>query len=213
MRLLLPLLTVLVACSYETRNGLDRVQCAETVSVLGIADETPLGTSAEAVLAEIGGPVTTPLTWSRLATTTNLTLEARWDGGEVRFVDQEPVEAGTEEGCGQWLEVDVTLDVATDDGSFAESWPLTLQVVQAGSASWQQDLDAVSLVGTFDPVDHGDPTADYDSLGSEIGGTLDADGGAGEVTLQGEGTGDCDGGECQGWSSRESVGTWGVAEE
>lgn len=190
--------------------------CVGTTTVVDSAEVTPLGFSAQDLIAQVGGLTSQPLSWLAAGEDTTLTTGATWDGGEVRFVDGE--RSGTTQRqpdtgatpCGDALEVDVSLAFSTDDGVFAESWPLTLQAYEADSASYFQDLGAVTLAGTFDKWAYADPTADYESLTAEVGGILTPGGGIGWIVLTGKGWADpeCQTAGCAAWESLDAAATW-----
>ncbi len=190
--------------------------CTSTSTVVDGTVVTSLGFSAADLIAQVGGVTSQPLSWLAAEEDTLLTLDVAWTTGEVRFVDQESDgtglgDTGGSNACGDWLEVDVNVGFSTDDGVFAESWPLTLQASGVDRSSFTQDLDAVTLTGTFDKWDYADPTADYASLGAAVGGVLAPGGGYGAVTLAGEGweDPDCQHDGCVAWESRETAATWG----
>jgi len=70
-----------------------------------------------------------PVTIDHAGTTSPLTVTVTYDGGEVRLTEvellgQSPGEAV--EPCGNELEIDVTLEFATEDGLFAETFAVPL---------------------------------------------------------------------------------------
>lgn len=220
MRPLLPVLAplALLAACPEARDGEDAGQaCQATVTVLQPDDATPLGFTAAERMSQISGPADHVLTWTGTGTTTDLRIEAVWDGGEVRWMDSEPVDTDPDDDgpepaigldCQDWLEIDVTLTFATTDGAFAESWALPLQATGDGPLAFAVDVGE-AFGGTFDPWDFADPSTDYDTVETRIAGTLEYAGGGGEVLLVGTGAEPCeDGEECTAWASQDVVAIW-----
>jgi hypothetical protein len=208
-------LPFLVLFGCVTNAGLEKPPCAETSSVVEIAGATALGYSAEGLLAALDGPATEALVWAYDDSETTMTVEIVGTPSEVRFIDREVDGGSSEDGasarCTDTLEVDTTVEVSTADDVFAESWAVTLLSSAAGSASFVQDLDSVTLVGTFDKWTYADPSTDYESLGAELQVSVVAGGGSGEVVLDGTGWADpaCEEEGCTGWASSEVAGAWG----
>jgi hypothetical protein len=189
-------------------NGLVKPSCEATATVVDDATVTALGYSAADLVANLRGPVSETLNWSRGGSDTTITAELVGDPGEARFLDGD---AGEGADCPDRMEVDASVRIATGDGAFAETWAVTLVSEGATAASFTQDLDAVELVGTFDKWDHADPSADYESLGASMQVNLESGGSSGEITLDGAGWSDPDCTEegCTAWESHETAAAWG----
>lgn len=227
MRPLLPVLALtpllLLAACPEPRPGNEMDEagwaCQATATVLAPDEATPLGFTAEERMAQISGPSDHVLTWAADGSHVDLTIEAVWDGGEVRWMDSEPVDTNPDDDgmepaigldCQDWLEIDVTLTFATVDGVFDETWSLPLEAGDDGPLSFEAEIDEDEpFGGTFDPWDHADPTADYETLATRIAGEIEYAGGGGEVMLIGTGVEECDDeGECTAWASQEAIAEW-----
>lgn len=159
-------------------------------TVLAIDEPSELGFSGRDVLDGVGTSHTGELAWAD-GTTTSLTIGVAYDGGEVRFHDNEWVDDSGRDvapatGCPDTVEVDVQLAFATMDGAFAEAWDLPLIATAASSATFGEDVGEPA--GTFDPVAHVPPGDTYDAVRAWVAGSFDASGVRGEVSGQGERT-------------------------
>jgi hypothetical protein len=93
-----------------------------------------------------------PLTNAHAETSSPLTMTVTYDGGEVRLTEVEyagEFPNGQLGGipCSNTVEIDVTLDFATEDGLFAESFEVPIRVYSHDEFSWpgfyfSVDLDA-----------------------------------------------------------------------
>lgn len=151
-------------------------RCTDTVTVLDPAMASPLGFSADSLLAPRTGELTTTLTFANEPTNLNpaykgdsfpLAVSLARDGGEVRFVKSEPnpdyvdldTDGGFDDECFDRLEVDVVLGFRTEGGEFDEqvetvlvatsedrAWLASSEIATAGA-----DLYPPPLRGSFDP--------------------------------------------------------------
>lgn len=140
----------------------------ETAGCLPVRSETlaqgatsPLGFSADALLAALGSERRVPLTWDD-GTTTSLQLELSYAGGDVIFSEREYRDAPSSAGltstaprpelasvCNDVLTIAATLGFVTADGAFDEAWPILLSAEAANTASAYYQLDVSALAGTF----------------------------------------------------------------
>ena len=133
-------MTTLTGCFGPDGNGgqfgtEEGAHCeVDTSTVLGLSDQSPLGFTAQSVLdyavitdddvLEYGDGTTTPLH-----------LTVTYGTGEVRYVEEIMVDDGDSGGiepdialdCPFYVEIEVTIALATDDGAFAESWQTVLR--------------------------------------------------------------------------------------
>ena len=179
-----------IACSSQFGEE-EKVGCLPvTTTVLGVDDPSPLGFSGRAVLGAVGVDHRGTLTYAD-GTTTPLTIDVDYDGGEVRFHDNEWIDDGGTDiapatGCLDTLEVDARVSFATMDGAFAEAWVIPLVASDAARATFGHEVG--SAAGTFDPGAHVPPGETYDEVTAWVSGSFDATGARGEVVGQGERT-------------------------
>jgi hypothetical protein len=121
---------------------------AKSTMILEALDTIPAGFNftVEQVLRGMEGDYVGTLQWNppdplieitHAGTTAALTMSLRYQGGEIRLETYDNPEATPDSDggrqCGSSLFIDVALTFATDDGAFAEQWPVTLS---ANSHSW-----------------------------------------------------------------------------
>ncbi|WP_143141042.1 hypothetical protein [Nannocystis exedens] len=160
--------------------------CIDTPSVLAVDAETPLGISAQAFLADKLGPRSTLLTFSEeplslsdawRGVTLPLTVELRYEAGEVRWIDSEINPEFGGEGipseCADRLEIDVGFDFVTEGLEFDEHRDGVLQVFDAESAQLRVELLPPGLNGSLDPASlYKDEDPQWVVTGIEIGAIL-----------------------------------------
>jgi hypothetical protein len=171
--------------------------CVDTPTVLAFDAETPLGVSAEAFLADKLGPRSTTLTFLEEPLSLSdawrgeqlpLTVELRYAGGEVRWIDSElnpdfdPTgnEGGFPGECEDRLEIEVGFDFVTEGLEFDEHHDAVLHVRSADEAQLRVDLLPPGISGSFDPAAlYGDPEWEVRALdvgarfqGAAVGGSL-----------------------------------------
>lgn len=132
-------------------GGENPIRCSPSVQVdpLDRATNSPLGISADDVLASLAGRHAATLTWSD-ATTTGLVIDVGYDG-----------RAGYSPSC-KHNEVDVAIALSTDDGALSEALNAELFADSPDSGSFDVDVDASTLAGTF--LSSHPPAATYDQL-------------------------------------------------
>lgn len=173
---------VLAGCSSQFGEE-EKIGCLPvTTTVLALGDPSPLGFSGQDVLDAAGHDYRGELVYED-GTRTELSLDVAYEGGEVRFHDNEWISDDGRDiapalGCPDTVEVDVRVRVTTMDGAFAESWSETLAASEAASATFHRDLDG--MTGTFDPAAHAAGT--YDEVSAFLDATLGAAGAEGEVS-------------------------------
>lgn len=210
------LFLLLLAC--DPKGAMDEgPYCEGTRSPLALDEAAPNGVVPAAVLAWAETPYADTLTWAS-GGTTPLSLQAtHTDAAE--WVDEETVypEGGGAQPaigieCEDWLAVPVDLDLATDDGAFADRWATELVIASEDAAAFAVDLMAVALAGTFEPADW--PEGEYDRLDLSVTGTLTAAGSSGTIggsAIHDEG---CEpDGTCSASAQEVRVATWGPASE
>ena len=166
---LLPLL-ILSACFTETERkgddtGLltgqpDYQACDDTTTVLAQDVASPLGFSADDVLVVVSGPASAAATWTDGGAGTTVTIGATL-AGDVVYHDRSPVEdtggpedtgpapGAPDDACVDWLEVPITMALATDDGAFDESVPASILAMDTGSLWASAELDWAALGGSY----------------------------------------------------------------
>jgi len=163
MRTVLPLvLATLAACRENDPNG----ECKRTTTVLASTDVVSItGQSAADVLSVAGGAYTGELRWfenlaqhANAGTSTPLTLELVYVGGEVRDIDAElvsPCYLDGPCGCDDTLEIEMTLKLASDDGALLDTIPVTLKSSPAEfSDPWlSQSFDPDAAPGGLQTTD------------------------------------------------------------
>lgn len=209
-------LTGLVGCAGD-KDGTDEVAdigCTETPDELSIEEESPLGFAGRAITTIAGGDHTADVTYST-GDTTSLTLSVLYQDGDIRYIDSEVEEVP--EGqvaptiwpeCLDRLEVDVALEVATDDGALAEAWTSTLTAYEEQTIGVYQELDIDALSGTLD-VESFVTSADYDELSAWLSAEITVTTMTGEIAGQASGTDECDeGDDCSAWAEAVDIATF-----
>ncbi len=128
---------------------------------------TPLGYSADQILAFAGGVHRVPVQWkdgssefATLSTTpasgeTELELTVSYEDGDVSLVQRQPGTSGgagpaiASDPCNDQLTIEVTVQVKTDNGAFDDTFPATLTVDSASHATLHIDFDPEDLGGSF----------------------------------------------------------------
>lgn len=157
--LVFALLAVLPGCL-----GASSPSCEETVTVLAdVTSPTPADRSAADLLAVIEGEHTSELVWTQQdddavvveierSGTTPLTLTIAYEGGEVRWVDNQTLDPpgpndAIDVECLPRLEIDAKLGLTTGDGAFAELF----DVVVRAEANYSNELHWAEVLHEFDP--------------------------------------------------------------
>lgn len=140
---------------------------AEATAVADIDAPTRLGFSARDVLDRVQGEHRSEMVWSpdfvdgeikveisTQAGPAELTAALRYEGGAVREIrsdaDQSELTLGGGfGGCPDYLEIDVELDVFTDDGALAETLPATLRSWDPRFARIELELPLDTLAGSL----------------------------------------------------------------
>ena len=214
--LLVVALTSLVACTGD-KEGNDEVAdigCTETPDELSIEEESPLGFAGRAITTIAGGDHTADVTYST-GDTTSLTLSVLYQDGDIRYIDSEVEEVPDGQvapaimpECLDRLEVDVSLEAATDDGALAESWTSTLTAYEEQSIGVYQELDIDALSGTLDVASFVS-SSDYEELSAWISAEITVTTMTGEIAGQASGTDECDeGDDCSAWAESVPIATF-----
>jgi hypothetical protein len=131
--------------------------CDDTPATLAMGDASPLGFSADEMLAVAAGPNTADAIWTETSGTTTATLSLAAAGAPV-FHDLEFVSDTGDHGgadwdedsaCPDYLEVPVTMTFSTGDGAFSESISASLTAASLASLSAGADLDHAALGGSY----------------------------------------------------------------
>lgn len=117
--------------------------CAGGTTKIADTDDRAFGTSPREVIDALHGPLHAPLTWTKLQTTTQVTVELDY-AGDAAHVYADMLD------CTRRLELDVTLAIKTNDGLLDEHVPATLFVTAADSATLDVKLSLAELNGTYD---------------------------------------------------------------
>ncbi|XXY49087.1 hypothetical protein WME91_54680 [Sorangium sp. So ce269] len=155
--------------------------CDEEAEDIGADVVSPLGFSANEVIAALSGERSAPLTWAKGGSTT-----AAVSLGELvsaRFVRSQPGQGGGPEGsgpgvaepalaldCADHLQIDVPLAFATEDGAFDESFSVKLRATQVDAGSFYHKIDLEALQGSYE-VTEVDP-AEFREVLVYLSGTL-----------------------------------------
>ncbi len=180
------LLLGLLACGDDTNQlrdtgaptgAPDMIECSDTTTTLASGELSPLGFSADEVLARIAGPVDAAGTWTDTSTAVTVTLAAAAAGDAV-FHLREPVgDTGASEdtgfatgapddACQDWLEIPLTLTLVTDDGAFDEVVSASVLAMDTASLWASAELDWTALGGsyTFTEID----PSEWDEVGLSV---------------------------------------------
>lgn len=101
-----------------------------------------IGASPRAIADALRGPLHAPLTWKKLQTQTQVTLELEYAGDAAEIEDRSD--------CLRRLALDVTLVIKTDDGLLDEHVPATLWATASDSATLDVTIALAELKGTYD---------------------------------------------------------------
>lgn len=126
------------------------VTCPRTPVTVAADEPTSLGDSARALAESVRGPWRQPLLWSRTGRRTMLTVELAFTAADARLLQASP-DAG-QPACSDELELDVGVELATDDGALAESLPAPLRFTSELAAQTAIRLDLTTLSGSYDPA-------------------------------------------------------------
>jgi len=138
----------------------DYQACDDATSVLDQDAVCALGFSADDVLTVVTGPASAAATWTDGGAATTVTISASL-AGDVVYHDRSPVEdtggpgdtgyatGAPDDGCADWLEVPVTLGLATDDGAFDESVVASILAMDPASLWGSAELDWSALGGSY----------------------------------------------------------------
>ena len=142
----------------------DQIDCEDVTTVLAAADTSPLGFSADEVLAIVAGPTLATATYPDGGATTGLSISLALVGDPVFHERTEVVDtggggadtgpawgapSGADGGCPDWLELPLSLRFVTDDGAFDESVSSTMLAMDLASLWASADLDWENLGGSY----------------------------------------------------------------
>lgn len=144
---------------------------------LAASQASPLGFSADQVMAAVGLEHSVPLTWQD-GTQTSLRLAFDYPGTEVEFAERQYRASGSDSNasgpqsavaeiateCNDVLNVPLGLTFATEDGAFDEVWSVTLGAEALTSASLFYLLDLNVLEGSFRGTDFAPAGTDLSSV-------------------------------------------------
>ncbi len=215
--LTIPAWLLIVGCFEGDKNGLeDGPYCEDTPTVMTLEDANELGVSGAGILALAEGGFDETLVWNGIDGTTGVHVSVGYAEGEVRHVASEAVypegdgptnDIGVE--CEDYVEVDVSMIVTTEDGGLDESYELALRSYAPEIVSASVSFDHTSMGGSYE-FTLMDPS-EYDSVTHFLDVGFDETGCSGELSAQAEGCDDCeDDEECTCWASSDTVATWPV---
>lgn len=222
-------LTLLSACFLVDEPANEDAGCQEVRTELSLDELSDLGISGQdlldAVLPE-GDAHQALFTYEDdEQSAMTLALDADSVAGAV-FVDASPPESDGRDVllidwyCPDRLEVQIDMDVATEDGVFDEHLEqVTISAVEDGEGfvySFLQELDPEAMGGSFD-MDAWmlglDSPTDYDTRSLAIDGSFSAGEVIGEISGQIGGEDDCEAGaNCASWAELVPVGAFSSAE-
>jgi hypothetical protein len=213
--LTIPAWILLVGCFDGDKNALeDGPYCEDTPTVVALEELTELGLSGADLLLLAEGEHAEVLTWAETGTTTPVAVTVAFTEGEVRFVDSEAVypegdEPTTAIGveCEDYVEVDVSLAITTEDGALDEAYELALRSYDGATVSASVSFDHAEMIGSYE-LTLMDPS-EYDSVEHGLDVAFDEAGSSGELIVMAEGCDDdCSGDECACWASMDTVASW-----
>jgi hypothetical protein len=137
----------------EDKSGSYEPPCEGNSIDVGDSDGHAIGVNPRQVVDTLRGPLRARLTWTKLQTTTQVTIELDYAGNAAR-VHTDAVE------CSDRLELDVTLAIKTDDGRLDEHVPATLVATAPDSATLDVTIALADLNGTYDASEVEGATAD-----------------------------------------------------
>jgi len=212
---LLGLLPLVLACGEkedDTGGEYWMPYCEETRTALGFDELSPLGFSAAEAAVALGSLHSGGFFWARGGETTfesELALTS-----SVFFVDLEeatPPDDATVPSiavvCDDYLEVAVTLGLATGDGLLDEHWALTMSLLQVDEGDLYADLalSDFSDPSIFDAFQVDEATEQHPTLKARFG----PEGAAyGDLAWSSEGEG-----EGTAWAGTDPVASWGSGAE
>lgn len=136
-------------------------ECVEQTTILGIAEVSARGFSAQDVLDQVVGSYPETLGWTAAEgpayyvmpdTSVALSLEISYGGGEVRYIEathQGWCDGACAESCNSRMAIDTTLSLTTADGVLAESWSTVLTATALTEISFNVDFDPDQTQGTL----------------------------------------------------------------
>lgn len=142
-------------------DGAENGACFAEFTPLGPAELSPLGFSAESVLAVANGSRTAPLVWSAVPSELesfgpeqgagSATLGVEATTASARFVHWAPRHAGTDlGGCApDELQLDARVSFMTAGGAFSEQFTAVLHATRADAVQVTLSLPLATLNGTF----------------------------------------------------------------
>ncbi len=213
----IPAWLLIVGCFHNDKNGFeDGPYCEDTPTVATLDDISSLGFSGADMLALAEGGFDETLTWHDSDSTTPVHISVGYAEGEVRHVASTAVypetdgptnDIGIE--CEDYVEIDVSLIVTTEDGGLDEGYELALRSGDGATVSTSVDFDHSEMGGSYE-FTLMDPS-EYDSVTHFLDVAFDDAGCSGELSVQAEGCDDdCTGEECTCWASMDTVATWPI---
>lgn len=203
-------------CACSTVPPSEFPSCEEEVTVLDPDEPSALQISGADALALAEGTHEDVLQWARDGVDdTALTVTVAGTGVVRQVLSTAVYPEGTGDRpaigvvCDDRLEIDVDVELQTDDGAFDESWSGTL-LARIADATWSsQPLDPTSLGGGYDIADDivGGLSPTEQALWVEM--QFDASGARGAVRGRVAGEDPCDGEDCAAWTRDFTVGSWG----
>ncbi|MGK3994281.1 hypothetical protein [Sorangium sp. So ce1024] len=160
--------------------------CDEVAEDIGADVASPLGFSANDVIAALSGERSAPLTWAKGGSTT--ATVALGELVSARFVRSTLGEGSGPGGaepalaleCSDYLKIEVPLAFSTEDGAFDETFTVALRATQVDAASFYHRLDLDALEGSYE-VTEVDP-AEFREVTVYLSGTLSSSAVTGRIS-------------------------------
>lgn len=208
------LLLALTGCDlFSADKPVTVALCDESEAIVGAGDLTPMGFSADQMMAVVAGELADTFRYAS-GGSTPLTLRLSTDSRVALFADRAAgdgavFETGTgDEACRSSLSINATLAFSTEDGAFAETLSGTVWAEDLDLVRFKADIDPDALVGDLD-VSAALPEGDWASVALDLEGSSDGVNSWGGVGGQATSPEVCDEtGVCVTSTSPFGVGDW-----
>jgi len=223
----IPAWLLLAGCVGGARDLASAPRCEDTPTVITLEEVSELGFSGAETLALAEGAFDGLLSWHgddyadpSEVSTSPVHVSVAYAEGEVRLVASQAVypegDAPTMDLgliCEDYLEVDVSLVVTTEDGGLDESYEVALRSFDGQRATAYAEFDHGSMGGSYDYAM--EYSMEVDSVTHSLEVSFDEAGCGGELVVRVEGCyngyeswDDCTTRDCDCWSSSDTVASW-----